>query len=245
MKWLLCKNVLKSVGQLENSHRKEQSNEDWWNIFAFRWCIPLGARRIMNAVKDGHKSTLTSGKMVAVAAGLTLGATVGYIIYRHVSISKTSECCWEGSMVVTLTFGDQWWSMLSCTGQGSNAEMSKMTLPLEVYRNLSRYQAKFLDMVSHFLPENSFSFFLWDVFQHMQTKSPVSWLTSGDPEIRRSCEHFLRRRGIWLSDCVFPAARVQGAGVIGSLCPAEPGHWLRTIGGGFGGPSDCIWAHNR
>lgn len=33
-----------------------------------------------------------------------------------------------------------------------------MTLPIEVYRNLSRYQAKFLDMVSPFLPENSFSF---------------------------------------------------------------------------------------
>lgn len=48
--------------------------------------------------------------------------------------------------------------MLSCTGQGSNAEVSKMTLPVEVYRNLSRYQAKFLDMVSHFLPEHSFPF---------------------------------------------------------------------------------------
>lgn len=49
----------------------------------------------------------------------------------------------------------------SCTGQGSNAEVSKMTLPIEVYRNLSRYQAKFLDMVSDFLPENSFSFFFF------------------------------------------------------------------------------------
>ncbi|XP_056874042.1 tudor and KH domain-containing protein isoform X1 [Takifugu flavidus] len=90
--------------------------------FFSQWCIPLGARHIMNAVKDGHKSTLTSGKMVALAAGLTVGATVGYIIYRHVSTSKTS--------------------------QGSNAEVSKMTLPIEVYRNLSRYQAKFLDMVT-------------------------------------------------------------------------------------------------
>lgn len=102
-----CTEICRTTG-----NRKELSNEDWWYIFVFRWCIPLGARRIMNAVKDGHKSTLTSGKMVALAAGLTVGATAGYIIYRHVSTSKTSECCWEGSTVVTLTFGDQWWSML-------------------------------------------------------------------------------------------------------------------------------------
>lgn len=46
----------------------------------------------MNVAKDGHKSALTSGKMVALAAGLTVGATVGYIVYRHVSASKASEC---------------------------------------------------------------------------------------------------------------------------------------------------------
>lgn len=52
----------------------------------------MGARRIMDAVKDGHKSTLTSGKMMALAAGLSVGATVGYIVYRHISGTKTSEC---------------------------------------------------------------------------------------------------------------------------------------------------------
>lgn len=62
----------------------------------------MGARRIMDAMKTGHKSTLTSGKMVALAAGLSVGATVGYIVYRHVSGTKTSECHREGSRIVTL-----------------------------------------------------------------------------------------------------------------------------------------------
>ncbi|XP_037610991.1 tudor and KH domain-containing protein isoform X1 [Sebastes umbrosus] len=86
-----------------------------------QWSIPLGAQRIMDAVKEGHKSTLSSGKMVALAAGLSVGATVGYIVYRHMSSSNSSP--------------------------EPNTEMSKMTLPVEVYRNISRYQAKFLDMV--------------------------------------------------------------------------------------------------
>lgn len=38
-------------------------------------------------------------------------------------------------------------------GQGSGPEVSKFTLPVEVYRNISKSQAKFLDMVSYFLPE--------------------------------------------------------------------------------------------
>ncbi|KAM9337023.1 tudor and KH domain-containing protein [Symphorus nematophorus] len=76
----------------------------------------------MDAVKEGHKSTMSSGKMVALAAGLSVGATVGYIVYRH--ISSNSTC------------------------QGPDTEVSKMTLPVEVYRNISRYQAKFLDMVT-------------------------------------------------------------------------------------------------
>ncbi|KAL7372507.1 hypothetical protein ABVT39_017613 [Epinephelus coioides] len=91
-------------------------------MFVFRWSIPLGARRVMDAVKEGHKSPLSSGKMVALAAGLSVGATVGYIIYRHISSTNNS--------------------------QGPNTEVSKMTLPVEVYRNISRYQAKFLDMVT-------------------------------------------------------------------------------------------------
>lgn len=48
---------------------------------------------------------------------------------------------------------DQCWSMLEPAGQGSGHEVSKVTLPVEVYRNISKSQAKFLDMVSYFLPE--------------------------------------------------------------------------------------------
>ncbi|XP_036936776.1 tudor and KH domain-containing protein isoform X2 [Acanthopagrus latus] len=87
-----------------------------------QWSIPLGARLVMDAVKEGHKSTMSSGKMVALAAGLSVGATVGYIVYRH--ISSTNNI------------------------QGPNTEVSKMTLPVEVYRSISRCQAKFLDMVT-------------------------------------------------------------------------------------------------
>lgn len=32
-----------------------------------------------------------------------------------------------------------------------------MTLPVEAYRNISRYQAKFLDIVSSSIPDNDFS----------------------------------------------------------------------------------------
>ncbi|XP_022598650.1 tudor and KH domain-containing protein isoform X2 [Seriola dumerili] len=76
----------------------------------------------MDAVKEGHKSSLSSGKMVALAAGLSVGATVGYMVYRHMSSTSSS--------------------------QGPDTEVSKMTLPVEVYRNMSRYQAKFLDVVT-------------------------------------------------------------------------------------------------
>ncbi|XP_041671937.1 tudor and KH domain-containing protein isoform X2 [Cheilinus undulatus] len=76
----------------------------------------------MDAVREGHMSSLSSGKMVALAAGLSVGATVGYIVYRHISSTSNNE--------------------------GPDTEISKMTLPVEVYRNISRYQAKFLDMVT-------------------------------------------------------------------------------------------------
>ncbi|KAG7239778.1 hypothetical protein INR49_028365 [Caranx melampygus] len=89
-----------------------------------QWSVPLGAaRRVMDAVKEGHKSTLSSGKMVALAAGLSVGATVGYMVYRHMSSANS-------------------------TGQGPDTEVSKMMLPVEVYRNMSRYQAKFLEVVT-------------------------------------------------------------------------------------------------
>lgn len=62
--------------------------------------------------------------MVALAAGLSVGVTIGYIVYRH--ISSTS----------------------SMTGSGADTEEAKLILPIEVYRNISRCQATFLDEMS-------------------------------------------------------------------------------------------------
>ncbi|XP_028264007.1 tudor and KH domain-containing protein isoform X2 [Parambassis ranga] len=76
----------------------------------------------MDAVKEGHKSSLSSGKLMALAAGLSVGATVGYIVYRHINSTSSS--------------------------QGPSTEVSKMTLPVDVYRNMSRCHAKLLDMVT-------------------------------------------------------------------------------------------------
>lgn len=45
----------------------------------------------MDAVKEGRGSTMSSGKMVALAAGLSVGATVGYMVYRHMSSASASE----------------------------------------------------------------------------------------------------------------------------------------------------------
>uniref|UniRef100_A0A3B4B5V9 Tudor domain-containing protein n=1 Tax=Periophthalmus magnuspinnatus TaxID=409849 RepID=A0A3B4B5V9_9GOBI len=73
----------------------------------------------MDAIRDGPHG-LSSGKVVALAAGLSVGATVGYMLYRH----------------------------LSSGSQEADIEVSKMVLPVEVYRNISRYQAAFLDVVT-------------------------------------------------------------------------------------------------
>lgn len=50
----------------------------------------------MDAMKDGPRSTLSSGKVVALAAGLSVGATLGYMVYRHVRGTRSSEYQWGG-----------------------------------------------------------------------------------------------------------------------------------------------------
>ncbi|XP_067101673.1 tudor and KH domain-containing protein isoform X1 [Osmerus mordax] len=82
-----------------------------------QWSVPL-----TSVMEAGSKGTLSTGKMAALAAGLSVGAaTLGYIVYRSVS-SNTPEL--------------------------ADPESSRMTVSLEVYRNISRYQAGFLDLVS-------------------------------------------------------------------------------------------------
>lgn len=74
-------------------------------------------------MKDGPRSSLSSGRMVALAAGLSVGAaTVGYIVYRSVGASSDPPL--------------------------ASLEESRMTVPLEVYRNISRHQASFLDLIN-------------------------------------------------------------------------------------------------
>ncbi|XP_021420383.2 tudor and KH domain-containing protein isoform X3 [Oncorhynchus mykiss] len=85
-----------------------------------QWSLSLGTRRVMEAVREGPKSTLSSGKVVALAAGLSVGATVGYIVYRQIK---------------------------SPSPPLANTEESRMSVPLEVYRTITKYQASFLDLV--------------------------------------------------------------------------------------------------
>lgn len=75
--------------QLQQKHHQRKKARVIMSLF--RWSIPLGAQRVMDAVKEGHKSSLSSGKMVALAAGLSVGATVGYFVYRHISSTNSSR----------------------------------------------------------------------------------------------------------------------------------------------------------
>lgn len=54
---------------------------------------------IMDVVKETNQNSLTSRKMVALAAGLSVGATVGYMVYRHINNTSKSE---------SLSFGCFW-----------------------------------------------------------------------------------------------------------------------------------------
>lgn len=81
----------------------------------------MGVQQLMDAVKEGPSSL--SSKALAVAAGLSVGATVGYMLYRHVSRTNTDP--------------------------DSGSELSTVTLPVEVYRNISRYNNQFVDLVAH------------------------------------------------------------------------------------------------
>lgn len=85
------------------------------------WSVPLAG--VMEAVKEGPGSSLGSARMVALAAGLSVGAaTVGYIVYRSVSASSDPPL--------------------------ASPEESRMAVPLEVYRNICRHQASFLDLIN-------------------------------------------------------------------------------------------------
>ncbi|XP_072523999.1 tudor and KH domain-containing protein-like isoform X2 [Salminus brasiliensis] len=75
----------------------------------------------MAAVRDGPWKGLSSGKKVALAAGLSVGATVGYMVYRHIR---------------------------SCSAECQKTEESRLSVPLDVYRSIARHQSTFLDLVN-------------------------------------------------------------------------------------------------
>ncbi|XP_019901773.1 tudor and KH domain-containing protein isoform X1 [Esox lucius] len=109
------------VGNLRISQSQVYLNDIPRAILS-QWSLPLGTRRVMEAVRAGPKGPLTSGKIVAIAAGLSVGATVGYIVYRQIKSTNLGA-----SMAST--------------------EESRLSVPLEVYRNISKYQDSFLDLV--------------------------------------------------------------------------------------------------
>ncbi|KAK2876265.1 hypothetical protein Q8A67_020361 [Cirrhinus molitorella] len=103
----------------------------------------------MAAVKEGPWKSLSSGKKVALAAGLSVGATVGYLVYRHIR-SSSVQC--------------------------QSKEESRISVPLDVYRSIARYQSTFLDIV------NQKSGAQINVLPNTEEQSMVNFLIQGSPE---------------------------------------------------------------
>uniref|UniRef100_A0A8C1ZHH4 Tudor and KH domain containing n=1 Tax=Cyprinus carpio TaxID=7962 RepID=A0A8C1ZHH4_CYPCA len=113
------------------------------------WSLPVGPTQVMAAVNDGPWKSLSSGKKVALAAGLSVGATVGYLVYRHIR-SSTVQC--------------------------QSKEESRISVPLDVYRSIARYQSTFLDIV------NQKSGAQINVLPNTEEQSLVNFLIQGSPE---------------------------------------------------------------
>uniref|UniRef100_A0A8C1KP70 Tudor and KH domain containing n=1 Tax=Cyprinus carpio TaxID=7962 RepID=A0A8C1KP70_CYPCA len=113
------------------------------------WSLLVGPTQVMAAVNDGPWKSLSSGKKVALAAGLSVGATVGYLVYRHIR-SSTVQC--------------------------QSKEESRISVPLDVYRSIARYQSTFLDIV------NQKSGAQINVLPNTEEQSLVNFLIQGSPE---------------------------------------------------------------
>ncbi|KAJ8399771.1 hypothetical protein AAFF_G00408760 [Aldrovandia affinis] len=85
-----------------------------------RWRLPLSVMQVMGDMREGSWSSLSLWKKVALALGLPVGVTVGYVLYNHYRNGRA---------------------------QKERTEESRMTVPLEVYRSIVRQQASFLDLV--------------------------------------------------------------------------------------------------
>lgn len=115
----------------------------------YRWSLPVTPTQVMAAVQDGPWKTLSSGKKVALAAGISVGATVGYLIYRHIR-NSTEQC--------------------------QSKEESRISVPLDVYRSIARYQSAFLDIV------NQKSGAQINVLPNTEEQNMVNFLIQGSPE---------------------------------------------------------------
>ncbi|XP_007250177.3 tudor and KH domain-containing protein isoform X1 [Astyanax mexicanus] len=114
-----------------------------------QWGQALGSAQLMSAVRDGPWKGLSSAKKVALAAGLSVGATVGYIVYRHIR---------------------------SCSAECHKTEESRLSVPLDVYRSISRHQSTFLDLV------NQQSGAQVNVLSDLEKPSSVCFLLQGTAE---------------------------------------------------------------
>ncbi|XP_051530268.1 tudor and KH domain-containing protein isoform X2 [Myxocyprinus asiaticus] len=120
-----------------------------YNALFSQWSLPVGATQVMAAVQDGPWKSLSSGKKVALAAGLSVGATVGYLVYRHIR-SSSVQC--------------------------ESKEESRISIPLDVYRSIARYQSAFLDIV------NQKSGAQINMLPNTKEQSLVNFLIQGSPE---------------------------------------------------------------
>ncbi|TRY56663.1 hypothetical protein DNTS_014138 [Danionella cerebrum] len=86
-----------------------------------QWSSTVSPIQIMSSVSDGPWMNLSSGKKVALAAGISVGATVGYLVYRHIRNSSV---------------------------QSQTYEEAAISVPLDIYRSITTCQKAFLDLVS-------------------------------------------------------------------------------------------------
>ncbi|XP_060796172.1 tudor and KH domain-containing protein isoform X2 [Neoarius graeffei] len=114
----------------------------------------------MAVVQEGSWKNLSSGRKVVLAAGLSVGATVGYILYRHI------------------------WSNRA---QQQKTEQSRFSVPLDVYRSITRHQSTFLDLVSQK------SGALVNVLPNSEDQSAVCFLLQGTTQQNLLAKHALEK----------------------------------------------------
>ncbi|XP_028817728.1 tudor and KH domain-containing protein isoform X1 [Denticeps clupeoides] len=107
----------------------------------------------MESVQEGPWNNLSLGKKVALAIGISAGATVGYIVYRRIR---------SGAAVTKASY--------------QKTEEIRVSLPLEAYRSISRCHATFLDVVN----QNSGA--QVNILPDIMNQTTVTFLLRGFPD---------------------------------------------------------------